>query len=84
MDDKFDTMIPEKLKYNRKVTFNPEIKVLTMHVWSFAYAQARTHNWLQISADRCRFERRIKDTSEILTPILTDDYRKRIADRIKL
>lgn len=73
----------KNLKHNQKVTFNPDVNVLTMYVWTFAYNEARKHNWLQIAADRERFLNRINSTSEILTPILTDEHRKKITDRIK-
>lgn len=69
---------------NRKVTFNPDVEVLTIYEWPFAYAEARKSNWLQIVADRFRFQRRINEMSETLSPVLTDEHRKKIADRIKL
>lgn len=42
----------------KKIRFDPNVKILHMHVWSFAYHNARKNNWTSIAADRYRFELR--------------------------
>lgn len=45
----------DKLK---RVSFDSNIKILNMHVWSFAYHEARKNDWKRIAADRYRFDLR--------------------------
>lgn len=42
----------------KKVHFNPNVEVLHMHAWAFAYRKARTSEWRSIVLDRHRFEHR--------------------------
>ena len=42
----------------KRVSFDPSVKVLNMHVWSFAYNDARKSEWVRIAADRYRFDLR--------------------------
>lgn len=53
----------------KKVRFNPNVKILNMHVWAFAYREARKSNWMRIIADRYRFELRKKRLEAMLNKI---------------
>lgn len=53
----------------KKVRFNPDVQILKMYVWSFAYHEARKNNWMQIAADRYRFELRVKRIEDMLAKI---------------
>ena len=46
----------------------PTVHVL--HVWHYAYKEARRGPWEQIARDRLRFHRRIEKTAEVIEPIL--------------
>lgn len=54
----------------KKVTFDTNEKIYTLHVWTYAYKQARKSDWEQLTRDRARFERRIQKCGEILVPML--------------
>lgn len=59
------------------VAFNMQPQVYTMHVWQFAYRQARKGIWEEKARDRDRFERRIKKFGEIFEPILVKILNKK-------
>ena len=57
----------------KKVHFKPDSElaiVYPMIVWNFAYKQARRGTWEADALDRLRFQKRVKELDEILTPIL--------------
>lgn len=58
-----------KKKKKKSVDFDPNIKILYMHVWSFAYREARKSNWLHIAADRYRFDLRKQKMEAMLSKI---------------
>lgn len=62
----------------RPVTFDMNVYVLNMFVWSYAYRVARIGTWQQDAADRERFEKRITELEKIISPVLTAEHRKRI------
>lgn len=62
----------------KRVRFNLTPIVHEIRAWKFAYAQARKGHWHQIGWDRERFERRINNLADILSPILATDHRKKI------
>lgn len=69
----------QRFTYNRlKVTFDTNVRVLNMCVWSFAYRAARIGKWREEYLDRKRFEKRIQDIEKILSPILTREHRMRL------
>lgn len=68
----------------KKVTFDPEVKVLNMWVWSFAYSEARKNDWMQIAADQDRFKRRIHECNKIISPILNSERRRNIAATLNI
>lgn len=54
----------------KKVRFNPNIEIRHMHVWTFAYREARKNsNWISNILDRQRFELRKQILEEQLTEI---------------
>lgn len=59
-----------QIERKKSVKFDLQLKIHVMHVWKFAYEQARKDIWQEKGRDRVRFEKRIKDLSKILTPIL--------------
>lgn len=61
-----------------KVSFNPNVQVLKMHVWSYAYHTARISRWRQDYLDRKRFQKRIKAAEKIISPILRPEHRMNI------
>lgn len=65
-----------EMKANVKFNMSPEIHHL--HVWSFAYREARIGNWSQIALDRHRFELRIKQSATFISPILSPTHREKI------
>lgn len=64
------TDLPLLSQTKKTVKFNSQPEIHVMHVWDFAYRQARKDIWQQNGRDRVRFEKRINDFSEIITPIL--------------
>lgn len=67
--------------FNEKKThvkFNMLPKIYYLHVWSFAYHEARIGNWSQIALDRHRFELRIKRSATFISPILSPIHREKI------
>lgn len=60
-------------KQKKKVQFMPDDQLTVVHsmfVWNFAYRQARKGTWEADALDRLRFQKRVKDLDEILTPVL--------------
>lgn len=59
--------------------------VHTMHVWLYAYKQARKGEWGQVARDRHRFKRRIQKIEDRLSHIFTEDHRLMIKlSRLKI
>lgn len=56
----------EKIK---RVSFNPNVKILHMHVWMLAYRESRKSDWMKFAADRYRFELRKKQMESMLAKI---------------
>lgn len=63
-------------KSQKSVRFINEPHIKTMHVWQFAYIQARKDKWQQAGRDRSRFEKRIDEFERIISPILKKKYEK--------
>lgn len=53
----------------KKVSFDPNVKVLNMCVWTYAYQEARKSEWLIIAADKYRFNLRKQSFEAMLTKI---------------
>lgn len=53
----------------KSVSFDPNVKIRHMHVWTFAYREARKSDWSRIAADRYRFELRKEKLEAVLTKI---------------
>lgn len=53
----------------KRVRFNSNVEILNMHVWVFAYNEARKSEWMRIAADRYRFELRKKKMEALLAKI---------------
>lgn len=60
----------KKVKFKAK----PEIRIL--HTWHYAHMQARKDKWQQIAIDRTRFENRIDELKEKISPILLKKHKK--------
>lgn len=68
-----------KRKQKKKVHFKPENELTTLHpmfVWNFAYKQARKGTWEADALDRLRFQKRVKELDQILTPVLLAKLKK--------
>lgn len=53
----------------KRVSFDSDVKVQNMHVWTFAYHEARKSEWMRFAADRYRFELRKKQLEAMLVKI---------------
>lgn len=53
----------------KSVSFDPNIKIQHMYVWTFAYREARKSNWISYILDRHRFELRKLILEELLAEI---------------
>lgn len=58
------------------VHFNETIRVHILHVWKYAYKQARIGIWEQAARDNFRFQIRIQRTLDILQPIFNKTHRE--------
>lgn len=67
----------------QKIRFNPFTEVHILRTWRFAYQEARRSKWEQIGRDHARFQDRIVRLANTLNPILADDHRKRVLQRMK-
>lgn len=47
-----------KMDREKRVIFDSTVKVHIMHVWAYAYQDARKSNWMKFAADRYRFDLR--------------------------
>lgn len=56
-------------KKKKRVSFDSKIQILNMHVWTFAYHEARKSNWMKFAADRYRFELRKQKIEVMLNKI---------------
>lgn len=61
-----------------QVTFDLCPTVHMMHLWQFAYAEARKGSWELLCLDRNRFENRIKGLNHIISPVLEVNHREMI------
>ena len=62
-----------KDKKEKKVQFLPDYQLAVVHplvVWNFAYRKARKGTWEADALDRLRFQKRVKELDEILSPVL--------------
>ena len=72
-------MDAQRFTYNRlKVSFDPNVKVFNMFVWSYAYHTARIGTWNENYLDRMRFNQRIQSTEKIISPILMAEHRMKL------
>lgn len=53
----------------KSVSFDSNVKIHYMHVWSFAYRKAREGDWMRDAADRFRFDLRKQKLEALLTRI---------------
>lgn len=67
----------------KKVSFDPVVKILHMHVWTFAYREARKGEWERNAADRCRFKRRIKEFEPLFAKIRFFSEKKNRSNKIQ-
>lgn len=58
------------LKSQKRVTFNNKPSIQHMHVWKFAYEQARKGDWAKTYSDKVHFHSRIDKIDKIISPIL--------------
>lgn len=60
----------------KKVSFNEKLnQIYILRKWNFAFKQARMMYWEYEAIDRIRFQRRVKEISNILNPILDVNHR---------
>lgn len=63
----------DRISKSVKLNLNPTIHL--MCAWTFAYKQARKGDWEMATRDRCRFQRRIEETREMIDRILESNHR---------
>lgn len=56
-------------KRAKSVSFDSNVHIHYMHVWSFAYRSARKGEWMRNAADKFRFELRKQKLEASLTKI---------------
>lgn len=71
----------DRFYYLPQVTFNEYVQIKRLHTWTLAHHLARKSNWMQIVADRHRFQRHIKQLEDIIAPILQKEHRNTITFR---
>lgn len=72
---------PESGFEEKRVRFNSQPEIHKLHVWKYAYSQARKGIWEQFGRDRERFNKRIQDIELVLAPILDANHRKNIFEQ---
>lgn len=69
-------MHPVPPRVATKVKFDDNVIVHHQTAWSDAdYTAARRGPWMTAAVDRQRFQRRIRELSKTLDPILTEEHR---------
>lgn len=56
-------------KKTKRVSFDSNVKIHNLHVWTFAYREARKNDLVRINADRYRFNLRKQKFEEMLVKI---------------
>lgn len=59
----------KEVEEKKRVSFDSNVKILKMYVWSFAYHESRKNDWKTIAADRYRFDLRRKKFEAMLRKI---------------
>lgn len=57
------------------------MQIKHLHTWHLAHHLARKSNWIQIVADRLRFQRHIEQLEALIAPILHKEHRNKIISR---
>ncbi|XP_066576515.1 protein phosphatase 1 regulatory subunit 15A [Amia ocellicauda] len=69
----------------KKVRFSDKVEVCPLVVWGFASHAARSGScWQEMARDRDRFQRRVQQTSDIISLCLQPEHRARVWERICL
>lgn len=74
--------VQPKNKGKKHVKFDLKPTVHEMHVWKFAYKQARKDEWQKAARDRNRFTKKIAEMGKIIEPILKIKLKK-ILEKLK-
>ena len=71
------------LSVGRTVSFDNRVSVYTPIDWSpNTYSRARRAPWMELAADRCRFQRRIDLTEVALGDIFSENHRDKVKRRL--
>lgn len=60
----------------KRVKFNDKPSIQHMHVWQFAYKQARKGEWEKTYSDKAHFQSRIDKLNETISPIFEKKLEK--------
>lgn len=71
------------LSLSIQVTFNPNVEVVKMCTWNYAYWAARKADWTQIVVDRERFQNRINQVSTIISPVFCEKHRQKTLEKLE-
>lgn len=68
----------------KRVTFNENMNTIHHIVaWNFAHRHARNVYWEYVAIDRMRFQRRIRESANIIDQILDVTHRQKIKSQPK-
>lgn len=76
-EKKLENSQDQRSKVFKEVRFSDDVKVHRMIAWDYAYRAARKGPWEQYARDRCRFQRRIKETECAIGYCFLPQYREK-------
>ncbi|KAG2466811.1 protein phosphatase 1 regulatory subunit 15A [Polypterus senegalus] len=70
-------------KTTKKVRFSDVVQVRPLVVWSHAARMARSGEcWQAMARDRARFQRRVQQVGELISPCLQLEHRKKVLEKM--
>lgn len=66
----------------KSVHFDINVKILDMRVWPYAYHHARLSEWQRVAADRLRFQNRINQIDQKISPVLSEEHRLKMFQKL--
>ncbi|XP_028661733.2 protein phosphatase 1 regulatory subunit 15A [Erpetoichthys calabaricus] len=72
-------------KTTKKVRFSDVVQVRPLVVWAHAARAARNGEcWQAMARDRARFQRRVQQVGELISPCLQPEHRKKVLEKMGL
>lgn len=66
----------------KSVHFDTNVKILEMRVWVYAYHDARVSEWQRVAVDRLRFQNRISQINQKISPVLSEEHRLKMFQKL--